>query len=74
MNRFERLVDPDCVLAPEERARRAAHARKSYFTALALKSSRARQNDVKDKMSPDVKPDPCRQSQVSPGGSKFSHR
>lgn len=42
MARFERQVDPDGVLAPEERARRAEHARKSYFASLALKSARAR--------------------------------
>jgi hypothetical protein len=40
--RFERQVDPDGVLDPVERARRAAHARKSYMTTLALKASRAR--------------------------------
>lgn len=40
--RFERQVDPDGTLPPDERARRAEHARKSYMTALALKASRAR--------------------------------
>lgn len=40
--RFEREVDPDRVLSAAERARRAEFARKSYFTALALKASRAR--------------------------------
>ena len=40
--RFYRQVDPDGVLPPEERARRAASARRAYFSALALKSSRAR--------------------------------
>lgn len=42
LERFEREVDPDGILTPEERARRAAHARKSYMAALALKASRAR--------------------------------
>lgn len=42
MDRFEREVDPDGVLTPEERARRAAHARKAHFAKLALRSSRAR--------------------------------
>ncbi|MGW0759453.1 hypothetical protein ACWD1Y_23770 [Streptomyces sp. NPDC002814] len=42
MDRFEREVDPDGTLAPEERARRAEHARRSYFLRLALASSRAR--------------------------------
>lgn len=40
--RFEREVDPDGVLLPQERARRAEHARKAYFQRLALKSARAR--------------------------------
>lgn len=42
MDRFEREADPDGVLKPEERARRAAQLRKAYFTRLALASSRAR--------------------------------
>jgi hypothetical protein len=40
--RFEREVDPEGVLSPEERRRRAGHARKAYFTDLALRSARAR--------------------------------
>ena len=42
LDRFEREVDPDRLLAPDERARRVEQARRSYFTALALKSARAR--------------------------------
>lgn len=42
LNRFEREVDPDGVLTPEERARRAEHARKAYFLKLALASAAAR--------------------------------
>ncbi len=42
LDRFEREVDPDGTLEPAERARRAEHARKAYFTGLALKSARAR--------------------------------
>jgi hypothetical protein len=42
LDRFERQVDPDGVLTPEERARRAGHAKKAYFTGLALKSAKAR--------------------------------
>ena len=37
--RFERQVGPNNELAPEERARRAEAARKSYMTGLALKRS-----------------------------------
>lgn len=42
LDRFEREVDPDGVLTTTERARRAQHARKAYFTRLALASARAR--------------------------------
>ena len=42
MARFERQVDPDGVLTPEERTRRSTAAMQAYFTALALRSSRAR--------------------------------
>jgi len=42
LDRFERQVDPQKALEPAERGRRAAHARKAYFTALALKSAKAR--------------------------------
>lgn len=41
-DRFEREVDPDGVLAPDDRARRAEHARRAYFGRLALASARAR--------------------------------
>ncbi|RSM60500.1 hypothetical protein DMH03_17225 [Amycolatopsis sp. WAC 01376] len=40
--RFEKLVDPDGILSPEERARRAANARRSHMQSLALKSAQAR--------------------------------
>lgn len=42
MDRFEDQVDPDRVLPPPERARRAEQAIKAYFVGLALKSSQAR--------------------------------
>jgi hypothetical protein len=42
LDRFEREVDPDGALSPEDRKRRAEHARKAYFAGLALKSARAR--------------------------------
>lgn len=42
LRRFEAEVDPDGVLAPEERTRRAFLARRAYFAKLALSSSRAR--------------------------------
>jgi len=40
--RFEREVDPDGVLDPDERARRADFARRAYMTRLALRSAQAR--------------------------------
>lgn len=40
--RFERQVDPDGVLSPAERSRRAEHARKAFYAGLALKSAQAR--------------------------------
>lgn len=42
LDRFDKAADPDGVLPPEERARRAAHLRKAHFTRLALKSAQAR--------------------------------
>jgi hypothetical protein len=39
---FERLVDPDGTLPPDERARRAAHARSAHFARLAYLSARTR--------------------------------
>lgn len=41
-DRFEREVDPEGVLPPDERAQRAKAAKSAYFTALALKSSKSR--------------------------------
>lgn len=42
LDRFEREVDPDGILPPAERAKRAEHARKRHMTELAYKSARAR--------------------------------
>jgi len=41
--RFEREVDPDGVLEPEERRRRAEQARRAYFARLSLAAVKARQ-------------------------------
>ena len=51
--RFDAQVDPDSTLTPEERARRAEHARKAYMATLALRSSRARS---KEKAPTEVEP------------------
>ena len=42
--RFEIEVDPDGILSPEERRRRVEHARRAYFTRLALASAKARRS------------------------------
>jgi hypothetical protein len=42
LSRFEREVDPDGVLLPAERARRAEAARKAYFAGLTLTRLRSR--------------------------------
>jgi len=42
LSRFEREVDPEGLLTPEERSRRAEHAKKAYFLKLALASREAR--------------------------------
>lgn len=47
MDRFEREVDPDGKLSPEERGKRAENARKAYFARLALKSKKARQKKAR---------------------------
>ena len=39
LSRFEREVDPDDILSPEERLRRAEFAKRAYFIRLALKSA-----------------------------------
>ncbi|GAB3663441.1 hypothetical protein GCM10027596_26610 [Nocardioides korecus] len=40
--RFEREVDPDGALAPDERARRVENARSAFYQRIALKSAQAR--------------------------------
>ena len=48
--RFETEVDPDGILPPDERARRAEAARKAYFAQLARNSAKARRRRAgKDK-------------------------
>jgi hypothetical protein len=40
--RFEREVDPDGVLPPAERSRRAEYAKRAHMKRMALASSRSR--------------------------------
>jgi hypothetical protein len=42
LDRFQNEVDPEGVLLPQERAKRAEHLRKAYFARLALKSAQVR--------------------------------
>ncbi len=42
LNKFEKQVDPDGMLLPAERAKRAENARKAHYKRLALKSAQAR--------------------------------
>jgi hypothetical protein len=42
LDRFEREVDPNGELTPQERAKRAEYSRKAYFARLALRSAQAR--------------------------------
>lgn len=42
LDRFEKQVDPDGVLPPAERARRAEHAKRAHFQRLALRSAQSR--------------------------------
>src|SRR5215212_4973983 len=45
LTQFEREVDPDGALSPEERRRRAEHAKKAHFARLARLSAAARRKD-----------------------------
>ncbi len=42
LDKFEREVDPDAILLPAERAKRAENARKAHYRRMALKSVQAR--------------------------------
>ncbi len=42
LRKFEDEVDPEKELSPDERRRRAEHARKAYFLQLALRSAQLR--------------------------------
>jgi hypothetical protein len=42
LNRFEKEVDADGTLSPEERRQRAEHAKRAYMLQLARRSAAAR--------------------------------
>lgn len=41
-DRWERHVDPDGVMSPEDRARAAQNAKRAHFQRMALKSAQSR--------------------------------
>lgn len=46
LDKFERLVDPQGQLRPQERAKRAANLKRAYFREMGLKSAAARRNKI----------------------------
>ncbi len=48
-NHFERDVDPDGTLTPEERAKRAEFARRAFYSRLAFASAKARRARSRNK-------------------------
>lgn len=56
LDRFERQVDPDGVLSPAERAKRAAHARRAYMAQLAYRSAVARGRALRKQGRPGALP------------------
>lgn len=54
MERFEREVDPDGVLEPKERARRAEAARRAWYASLSLKSATARRKAAQARVEADA--------------------
>jgi hypothetical protein len=44
LKRFEKEVDPDGTLPPEERRQRAEHAKRAYMLKLAKRSASARES------------------------------
>lgn len=54
LQRFEKEVDPEGTLSPEERARRAHHARKLHFARLALASAKKRRQRAARKEAGDA--------------------
>jgi hypothetical protein len=46
-DRFEREVDPEGLLSPQERARRAENAKKAFYRRLALRSAAVRRARIR---------------------------
>jgi hypothetical protein len=49
--RWAKLVDPEGLLAPDERERRAEHARKAHFTKMAFESAKSRRRGQSKKVT-----------------------
>ena len=47
--KFEREVDPERVLSPDERLRRATLAQRAYMLRLAAKSAEARRREPRER-------------------------
>lgn len=47
--RFEKQADPDGVLTPEERSRRAEHLRKAFYARIQLKAATTRRKNAEKK-------------------------
>ncbi|ORV90761.1 hypothetical protein AWC11_12020 [Mycobacterium interjectum] len=44
LDKFEKQVDPDGVMPPGERAKRAENARRAHYQQMAYKSAKVRQH------------------------------
>jgi hypothetical protein len=68
--RFEREVDPEGVLPPDERARRVDNAKRAHFQRLALKSAETRRQRARRTDNPPKRrsgePTPQPQSRPEP--------
>lgn len=70
LDRFEKEVDPTGTLPPDERARRAAHARSLYFSRLGKKSARSRARKAQGTGSPEPAPKTIATDHSPPQGAK----
>jgi hypothetical protein len=69
--RYDRLVDPEGKLPPEERARRARAALRSHMSLLALKASQAKaqKRTAPDGQIPGAVRGGCRDGADDPGAA-----
>lgn len=55
LSKFERDVDPEGMLSPEERRRRAEHAKKAHFARLARLSAESRRKASTTPVASDIR-------------------